>query len=69
MLLEKGRIKVNDIPNEVLKQERIQQVYRTTIEKHPHPSIPRPQMFIVPEQHATEMEPIVINEQYINGFS
>ena len=65
MLLEKGRIKVNDIPNEVLKQERIQQVYRTTIEKHPHPSIPRPQMFIVPEQHATEMEPIVINEQYI----
>ena len=65
MLLENGRIKVNDIPNEVLKQERIQQVYHTTIEKHPHPSIPRPQMFIVPDQHDIEIESIVINEENI----
>jgi iron complex transport system ATP-binding protein len=65
MLLEQGRIKVNDSPNEVLKQEQIQQVYQTTIEKHPHPSIPRPQMFIVPEQLDTEKELIVINEEYV----
>lgn len=66
MLMEKGRIKVNDIPNEVLKQERIQEVYQTTIEKHPHPTIPRPQMFIVPDQLDLETKLITINEEYLN---
>ena len=65
MLLEHGRVKVNDIPNEVLTQEKIQAVYHTTIEKHPHPSIPRPQMFIVPDQLDIEKEDIRINEEYI----
>lgn len=66
MLLENGHIKAIDLPDEVLKQEQIQQVYQTTLEKHPHPSIPRPQMFIVPEQHVTEKEYIVINEECIS---
>ena len=35
LLLEKGQIQVVDVPNEVLQQERIQDVYHTTIEKHP----------------------------------
>ncbi|USK59742.1 heme ABC transporter ATP-binding protein [Peribacillus asahii] len=65
MLLEKGQVRVNDIPNEVLKQERIQKVYRTEIEKHPHPAIPRPQMFIVPDQHVSEKEACMINEQFL----
>lgn len=65
LLLEQGRIKANDIPNEVLKQKQIQQVYQTTIAKHPHPTIPRPQMFIVPEQLEAENEQIEINETYI----
>ena len=63
MLLDNGQIKANDIPDEVLKQEQIQQVYQTKLEKHPHPSFPRPQMFIVPEQHDTEKEYMVINEE------
>lgn len=65
MLLENGRLKANDIPDEVLKQDQIQQVYQTTLEKHPHPSIPRPQMFIVPDLLETEKEYITINEEYI----
>lgn len=65
MLLEHGRVKANDIPNEVLTQEKIQAVYHTTIEKHPHPSIPRPQMFIVPDQLDIDKEYIQINEEYI----
>ncbi len=65
LLLENGRIKATDIPDEVLRQEQIQRVYHTTIEKHPHPSIPRPQMFIVPDQLDNEKEYIVINEQYV----
>lgn len=65
MLLANGHIQVNDIPNEVLKQEKIQQVYKTTIEKHPHPSIPRPQMFIIPDQLPKETELVFINEQYL----
>lgn len=65
MLLEKGRVKKNDIPNEVLKQERIQAVYQTSIEKHPHPVIPRPQMFIVPDRLEIELEEATITEEYL----
>ncbi|WMX55630.1 heme ABC transporter ATP-binding protein [Peribacillus sp. R9-11] len=65
MLLEKGQIQVINVPNEVLQQERIQEVYRTTIEKHPHPALPKPQMFIVPEKHVCDFAPLEIDETYL----
>lgn len=65
MLLEKGQVQVIDVPNEVLRQERIQEVYRTEIEKHPHPALPKPQMFIVPEKDSSELSPLEINETYL----
>ncbi|CAH0152459.1 Hemin import ATP-binding protein HmuV [Peribacillus frigoritolerans] len=69
MLLEKGQIQVVDVPNEVLQQERIQGVYHTTIEKHPHPALPKPQMFIVPEKHGQDTIPLEIDESYLTlGF-
>jgi len=65
MLLEKGQIQVVDVPNEVLQQERIQGVYHTTIEKHPHPALPKPQMFIVPEKHGQDTIPLEIDDSYL----
>ncbi|MGX2961844.1 ATP-binding cassette domain-containing protein [Peribacillus sp. JNUCC 23] len=65
LLLEKGRIQINGRPNEVLKRERIQAVYQTEIENRPHPSLPKPQLFIVPAHLAKEQETLVINERYL----
>ena len=66
MLLEKGSVQVIDIPNEVLRQERIQQVYRTEIEKHPHPILPKPQMFIVPKKQEADSAQFEIDERYLD---
>ncbi|AOH57276.1 ABC transporter ATP-binding protein [Peribacillus muralis] len=65
MLLAKGKIKALAAPNEVLQQDRIREVYRTTIEKHPHPALPKPQMFIVPQKHGSDFAPLEINESHL----
>ncbi|MBU8879912.1 adenosylcobinamide amidohydrolase [Bacillus sp. FJAT-29790] len=49
LLLENGEININDTPTEVLKEERIREVYNTKIEKQPHPKVPAPQMVLLPE--------------------
>ncbi|WP_428910541.1 adenosylcobinamide amidohydrolase [Niallia sp. Krafla_26] len=51
LLLQNGKIKRCDTPNEVLKQEIIEDVYHTEIEKHPHPRVPAPQMVLLPESY------------------
>ena len=63
LLLDKGRIQINGNPNEVLKRERIQAIYQTEIENRPHPNLPKPQLFIVPDHHVEEQETLVINER------
>lgn len=73
LLLEKGTINVNNKPNEVLKEKRIKEVYRTEIEKHPHPKVPVPQMVLLPkwgkrekmDQVAIEPSMLEINENHI----
>ncbi len=54
LLLEKGTINVHNRPNEVLKETRIREVYRTEIEKHPHPKVPVPQMVLLPKWGAKD---------------
>jgi iron complex transport system ATP-binding protein len=49
LLLENGTININHVPNEVLREERIRDVYHTEIQKHPHPRVPVPQMVLLPE--------------------
>ncbi|WP_312475326.1 adenosylcobinamide amidohydrolase [Neobacillus sp.] len=49
LLLEKGTININHIPNEVLREDRIRDVYHTKIQKHPHPKVAAPQMVLLPE--------------------
>lgn len=62
LLLKNGSIHTNDIPNEVLKVEKIKEVYHTDIEKHPHPKIPVPQMVLLPNWHEHRAEYVVTPE-------
>ncbi|WP_066064677.1 heme ABC transporter ATP-binding protein [Neobacillus soli] len=48
LLLEKGMINIDHVPNEVLREERIRDVYHTDIQKHPHPKVAAPQMVLLP---------------------
>lgn len=50
LLLENGSININHIPNEVLREERIRDVYHTEIKKHPHPRVAAPQMVLLPKE-------------------
>ncbi|MCM3584423.1 heme ABC transporter ATP-binding protein [Mesobacillus maritimus] len=49
LLMENGSIHSNDTPNEVLREKRIQTVYKTNIQKHPHPRVPAPQLVLLPD--------------------
>ncbi|MCA1058605.1 adenosylcobinamide amidohydrolase [Rossellomorea aquimaris] len=63
LLLDKGKTKLLHHPEEVLKEEHIEAVYHTKVQKHAHPSVAKPQMVIVPEENKTE-DP-VLDEKYI----
>lgn len=69
LLLENGEVNINHTPNEVLREERIQEVYHTQIKKHPHPKVPVPQMVLLPEDFSKEEESICIDENYLDVLS
>ncbi|OIK14150.1 ABC transporter ATP-binding protein [Bacillus sp. MUM 116] len=64
LLLEKGTININHIPNEVLREERIRAVYHTDIQKHPHPKVAAPQMCLLPEGIKKE-SPIIVDQSLV----
>lgn len=64
LLLENGRIHIDHVPNEVLREERIKEVYDTEIQKHPHPKIAAPQIVLLPAGKKAE-GCLVINEDLL----
>src|SRR5699024_5702794 len=54
LLLNDGKLTVCGTPDDVLKKSRIEEVYHATIEKHPHPEVPKPQMMIVPHEETDD---------------
>ena len=54
LLLEKGTVHIQHIPNEVLKEERIRSVFHAEIKKHPHPKVAAPQMVLLPNLERIE---------------
>ncbi|RLQ96342.1 adenosylcobinamide amidohydrolase [Falsibacillus albus] len=64
LLMQKGEKKLVDHPMHVLKEELIQEVYETRIEKQPHPSVAKPQMLLVPNQQKSD--PFIINETLLD---
>ncbi|MFE8698878.1 adenosylcobinamide amidohydrolase [Cytobacillus sp. FJAT-53684] len=65
LLLENGKININHIPNEVLREERIKKVYHTKIQKQPHPKVPAPQMVLLPEAFDEETGSPMIDESLL----
>jgi iron complex transport system ATP-binding protein len=68
LLLESGKIKRYDTPNIVLKHEIIEEVYKTKIERYPHPKVPAPQMVLLPESYFLG-EDQKITESYLSVTS
>jgi len=67
LLLNEGVINKLGTPNEVLKEERIKEVYQTEIKKHPHPKVPVPQMVLLPEwQNKMEKKNLIINPNMLS---
>lgn len=64
LLLEKGEKNICATPNIVLEKSRIKDVYQTTIENHPHPKVPKPQMMLLPD--VREKDRLTITEQYLS---
>lgn len=64
LLLEKGAVKVIDKPAQVLKEDRIKEVYHTDIEKRPHPRVPVPQLVLLPkwEQEKIQSNYMIVDE-------
>src|SRR5690625_212860 len=63
LLLEKGQKNICDTPDIVLEKSRIEAVYETAIENHPHPKVPKPQMMLLPNDH--ENKRLTINDHYL----
>src|SRR5699024_6869162 len=64
LLLNKGRVHICDLPNEVIQHEHILKVYGTDIENCAHPAIPKLQVMLTPEQHHAD-EFHFISEDYL----
>ncbi|WP_251551832.1 adenosylcobinamide amidohydrolase [Neobacillus muris] len=65
LLLEKGTIHIQHVPAEVLKEERIREVYQTSIQQQPHPTVAAPQMVLLPD-FQRKNSPIEINESMLS---
>lgn len=63
LLLDQGTTKLLHHPEEVLKEEHIEEVYQTKVQKQAHPLVAKPQMVIVPEGSQTEN--LVLDERYM----
>jgi iron complex transport system ATP-binding protein len=71
LLLEKGTISIQHLPDEVLKEERIRNVFHADIKKHPHPKVAAPQLVLLPDLKPIEntvkidKDLLAISEEYI----
>ncbi len=66
LLMENGKVVAADVPNEVLREDRIRTVYQTDIMKHAHPAVPAPQMAILPGDLSAE--PAAIGESDVQVY-
>ncbi|MCJ8007888.1 ATP-binding cassette domain-containing protein [Lederbergia wuyishanensis] len=63
LLLKDGQISAIGKTDDVLEEERIREVYKTTLEVQPHPKVPKPQMILLPEEE--EVSTIKIDESFL----
>jgi iron complex transport system ATP-binding protein len=65
LLLQNGRSRVVDHPEEVLKEQHIKEVYGTEVHKQAHPHVAKPQIVILPDVKAEENH-LAAGEKYLN---
>lgn len=72
MLLDGGQKLALDLPEKVLKKEKIEAVFGAKIAQYPHPEVPRPQLLLLPEDAGQEGrdstisgEHLLVTEDYI----
>lgn len=51
ILMEQGQIKEKGLPNEVITHQLIGEVYETPIDTYAHPTVPKPQITMLPATH------------------
>ena len=64
LLLHKGKTEICGHPDDVLKKSRIEHVYGAHIENHPHPTVAKPQMMLVPNK--LHIDKIIINDELLH---
>ncbi|OLN23660.1 ABC transporter ATP-binding protein [Domibacillus antri] len=48
LLMEKGAVHTIGTSGDIMKEEHIRDVYKTDVQKQPHPEVPKPQMSLLP---------------------
>ncbi|MFS0644983.1 adenosylcobinamide amidohydrolase [Siminovitchia sp. 179-K 8D1 HS] len=69
LLLHEGEKQICDSPDEVLKEGRVRLIYKTNIEKYPHPKVPKPQMMLVPDKCPNGRIPLFLRESMLEVSS
>ncbi|GIN90812.1 putative ABC transporter ATP-binding protein YvrA [Siminovitchia terrae] len=64
LLLNEGEVVCLGTPEDVLNETLIQQVYKTVLENHPHPEVPKPNMVLIPEPEWGERT--TLDENYLS---
>lgn len=67
LLLNNGKVHVCDVPNKVLQQKHILQVYETEVEHRSHPAIPKLQVMLTPKLVKQNTKRI-LNEKQLSFF-
>src|SRR5690606_38394202 len=64
LLLNEGEVVCIGSPEEVLNETLIQRIYRTALENHPHPEVPKPNMLLIPESGKDDKT--ILDEKYLS---
>lgn len=62
LLMHDGQTKALHMPDGVLTESMVNEVYQTEVKKHPHPAIAKPQMHLIPAEDGTlQGETIIVH--------
>ncbi len=64
LLMEEGRISRIGLPQDVVKEEAIQQVYKALVKTEPHPELPKPQIILLPDRIGENLPLLVTKEDF-----
>src|SRR5699024_9444672 len=66
LLLHEGRERAIHTPDGVLTEGLIKEVYKTNVTKHPHPSVAKPQMHLLPDKAERSAGVVTIGPSMLN---